>query len=257
MHDLTVSIISHGNLADIEMLLKDIEKYVKKNIKIIITLNIYENNSLIDNFPTLNINIIQNESPKGFAENHNQAFNHSDSTFFAVINPDIRLNNKDPFENLLAFLSSNNNSGIVTPIILNKEGLKEDFLRSNLTPLSLVKKYIFRKSRIIKSINKDDFFWIGGMFMVFKSKTYKEINGFDTRFFLYCEDCDLCIRLFLKNYTLDVSSNTYVIHNAHRGSHKSIKYFIYHIKSLFKLWFSYSFLRLNFKLLKRKICVIK
>jgi GT2 family glycosyltransferase len=257
MHDLTLSIISHGHVADVVLLLKDIQEHVKKNIKIIITLNIPEHNTLLKDFPFLQIKIIQNQSPKGFAENHNQAFKVSKSTYFAVINPDIRLNSTDPFKNLLSFLSNNSNSGIATPIILNQEGSQEDFIRKNLTPLSLIKKYMLHKKRLNESISKDDFFWIAGMFMVFNSEIYKEINGFDTRFFLYCEDCDICIRLFLKNYTLNVVKDISVIHNAHRSSHKSLKYLVLHITSLFRLWFSFSFLKLNIKLFKRRIIMLK
>ena len=255
MTEITISIISHGNLRDVKKLLTDIQDYIEDRIKIIITFNIPEENSILEEYKSLDIELIYNKSPKGFAANHNNAFKKSDTKYFAVVNPDIRLNKSNPFKNLIFHLSQHKNSGVASPIILDNQGEQDDFIRSNLTPYSLIKKYIFSRKNNQKIIDKKDFYWIGGMFLVFRSKIYSDIGGFDERYFLYCEDCDICMRLFLKNYTIDFLEESSVIHNAQRSSHKSFRFFLLHLRSLFRLWFSYPFIKLNLKLMYKALCV--
>lgn len=44
--------------------------------------------------------------------------------------------------------------------------------------------------------------WVSGAFLVVDKKAFLDIGGFDEEFFLYCEDDDLCRRLFTKGRML-------------------------------------------------------
>ena len=74
---------------------------------------------------------------------------------------------------------------------------------------------------------------IGGMFLIFSSYDYKKLKVFDSNFFLYFEDVDLCRRA--KNLGLNVaqSKNFTVIHEAQRQSYSNLNHFKLHIKSYF------------------------
>lgn len=39
--------------------------------------------------------------------------------------------------------------------------------------------------------NMEKFDWLAGMFLVVNSTSFKKLQGFDTVFFMYVEDCDL------------------------------------------------------------------
>ena len=75
--------------------------------------------------------------------------------------------------------------------------------------------------------------WVGGMFMLFNSKDYKELKGFDEKYFLYFEDVDICYRANKMGFTVASSTNKNLdlIHFAQRKSFKNIKYYLLYFKS--------------------------
>ena len=93
--NIVLSIVSHGQGKLIKNLLEDI-KNIKVpsnfNIRVILTLNIQENEYFLAN---KNCTIIRNKNPKGFGSNHNYAFKKFDSDYFIVVNPDIRIKHLD------------------------------------------------------------------------------------------------------------------------------------------------------------------
>ena len=68
---------------------------------------------------------------------------------------------------------------------------------------------------------------------MFSSSDFKKLKGFDTDFFLYFEDVDICKRGTNIGFKVAQSRKVEVIHNAQRRSHNNLKYFIYHLKSYF------------------------
>ena len=76
------------------------------------------------------------------------------------------------------------------------------------------------------------------MFMVMESNVFSAIGGFDERFFLYCEDYDLCARLYRSGYSLMLDQSTHVVHDAQRASYRSMRHLTWHLGSLLRVWFS-------------------
>lgn len=238
----TISIVSHGHGKMIRDLISDIKKQDSaNNFKIIITLNLPDEKIEIYD-QDLDIFIIRNTTPKGFGENHNNAFQHCDTTRFIILNPDIRLNIK----NTLIKLSENlqETPAIIAPRVVNEFGDTEDSIRINPSPLSIILRTIGHKN--IYSPNNDScigkkFYWAAGMCLSVNSAAYKKLGGFDTKYFLYCEDYDLCARTFLSGYSTKFDQSIVVQHNAQRDSHKSIQHLKWHLQSLLKAWTSKSF----------------
>jgi N-acetylglucosaminyl-diphospho-decaprenol L-rhamnosyltransferase len=86
--------------------------------------------------------------------------------------------------------------------------------------------------------------WVGGMFMFFPSAVYKQVNGFDERYFLYYEDVDLCARLTNLGFKVVFCPASKVIHLAQRTSHKSIKYLRWHLSSMLRFFMTPAYWRL-------------
>ena len=216
MQTITISIVSHNQASLVQLLLSDLKAQCNTYpLKVTITLNLPEklNFKLSDYpFPTT---VIENESPKGFSANHNQAFKRSDESFFCVMNPDIRIHT-DPFPALLLGLQ-NASIGLVAPLIIGEHGLVED----------------------------DPIFpdWVGGMFMLFPRAVFEKLGGFNERFFLYYEDVDLCARLRLLGYEVALYPRAQVNHDARRSSHASFKYFKWHLSSMLRFFCSVVFLQ--------------
>lgn len=74
--------------------------------------------------------------------------------------------------------------------------------------------------------------------MLFPKEVFQEMSGFDTRYFLYYEDVDLCARLALKGYRVALCQNVSVIHDAQRASRNSFFHFKLHLTSLLRFFLS-------------------
>ena len=245
---ISISVISHMQMDLIDNLLHDINKNCRaSSLEFILTLNADEKLSVtVDNywFP---IRIIRNTKPHGFATNHNQAFSQATGQFFCVMNPDIRLN-ADPFPALLSCLQDSS-VGVVAPVVLGEEGEMEDSARYFPTPFKILCKAFGKCKGSDYVVKNESIFpdWVGGMFMLFPSDIFKQLNGFDQKFFLYYEDVDLCARLRLLGYEVVLCPAARVIHQARRSSHQNFKYLRWHISSMMRFFCSGVFLRTSWR----------
>ena len=207
----------------------------------IVTLNDVNERVDIGGFGELDIVVIRNPSPRGFARNHNHAFSLCRTEWFVVLNPDVRLPN-DPFMTLLAAACSDSSIAAVAPVVVNVAGTVEDSVRRNLSPLSVLARSAFSAARVsVAPTAYDEFVWFGGMFLMFRSDAFAAVGGFDERFFLYCEDYDICARLYLAGYRLHFEPQSMIVHDARRDSHRSLKHLSWHTRSLLRVWLSAPF----------------
>lgn len=243
----TLSIVSHGHGPLLYALLHDLQRQDGiSNCKVVVTLNIGEEHLDPEDYPALALIIIRNELPQGFGANHNAAFSYCDSPWFVVINPDIRIESSSILMNLLR-AKADHEVGLVAPRVTNSTGKVEDSVRPNLTLWSLLARRFGERKRLEPSKPSKrgtPFYWLAGMFLVVNSSAYREVEGFDTRYFLYCEDYDLCARLYLAGYSLEVWDHISVIHDAQRDSHRQSKHMRWHIRSVLQVWMSRSFWRI-------------
>ncbi|WP_081007654.1 MULTISPECIES: glycosyltransferase [Comamonas] len=227
----TLSIVSHGQANLIKDLLNDLDKLPEKFFEVIITINLAEDESLYQGF-SFPIRIIRNSKPKGFGCNHNAAFNFSSAKWFAVVNPDIRVDSLDISELLSPF--EDQSIAAIAPLILSKEGKVEDSARRFPTLFRLIKRVVFGKRTSDYGVSADPFLvdWVAGMFVVFRRSAYKNISGFDDRrFFMYLEDADICRRLKQKGLQTVVNPKVQVVHLAQRASRKNFQHMRWHIVS--------------------------
>ena len=239
---VSISIVSHNQGLLISKLLSDLQMHCSKEIEIILTINTNEKLPFAKsdfNFPLC---LIQKKEKKGFCTNHNKAFNHAKGQFFCVLNPDIRLNS-NPFPTLINCFE-NKTVGVTAPLIKDENGKIAENARKFPTPLILFKKLLHIKRKYDYSIGVDIFSpdWVGGMFMLFPYKVFKEIGGFDEKYFLYYEDVDLCARLKLYGYKIIHYPFVSAIHKAHYDSHHNIQYLTWHIFSIIRFFSSRAFL---------------
>lgn len=228
---ITASIVSHGHGEMVERLIGQLQK-IETVSQIILTLNIPERIQIKNNEK---LTIVHNNMPFGFGANHNNAFKLCTQAFFCVLNPDIELL-EDPFPTLLECIKQQSFS-LVAPIIVSSSGSIEDSVRIFPTWSSLLRKLFFsfegRWPLVMdKSINCPD--WVAGMFMLFDSMIYKEIEGFDTNYFMYYEDVDICRRARNHGYQIGLCTKVKAIHDAQRTSRKNIKFLFWHIKSMLR-----------------------
>jgi N-acetylglucosaminyl-diphospho-decaprenol L-rhamnosyltransferase len=154
---------------------------------------------------------------------------------FCVLNPDIRLK-ADPFPVLHECLEALK-AGVVAPLIVNPKGRIADSSRRTITPFRIVKRVFRLKKGLDYEIGAAPIApdWVAGMFLMFSSRVFAEIGGFDERYYMYCEDADICARLGEIGRGVWLIPSVKVIHDACRQSHCDPKYFWWHINSLARL----------------------
>ena len=232
---ITVSIVSHGHLGLIRVLLDQLDKYSHGVIeKIVLTINIPEYDELAGRQWRFPVERIDNSAAKGFGANNNQAFSRCATPWFLVLNPDMQFH-VDVLAPLLA--AALPRSGILAPRIFEPGRTQPEQHRRMITPLEI----LMRRRSGYRRPEKPD--WIPGLFMLFRTSTFAEIGGFDERFFMYGEDFDICARAQLAGWQLQVCEKLVALHDARRASHGSAKHLYWHTTSLLKVWMSRAYWR--------------
>jgi len=241
---ISISIVSHGQLALVTELLDDIQKHCSESsLEVVLTLNIPED--LPDSLNNLSfpLKVIYNSQPLGFGENHNRAFRHTIGGFFCVINPDIRINS-NVFPALVQSLNDHS-VGVVAPLVVDANGVIEDSARRFPTPLKIICKAMGRCKGRDYFIDNSSIYpeWIGGMFMVLPRYVFEGINGFNQKYFLYYEDVDLCARVWLRGLRVALNPQVKATHVARRSSHGDARYLLIHIRSMMRFFLSITFFK--------------
>ena len=229
---LSLSIVSHQSGRLIAQLLGDLNGMAAAYSQIVITINVPEDESYLRGFEHLPITVVRNGSPKGFGENHNQAFQQSTGSLFAVVNPDIRLRTS-PFE-LLTEAALGPGVGVCAPLVLSPTGAIEDSVRRFPTVGRLAARVLLNRRRpdyrqtAVAKVSVD---WAAGMFMVFSRNAFARVGGFDKRYFMYFEDADICRRLWASGLSVQLIPGAEVVHNAQRNSHRNAQHMRWHLRS--------------------------
>lgn len=241
VRSIVVSIVSHNHAKLVASLLKDIDLYCQElPVTVIVTVNVEEALPFSEDDFGFPLKVIHNRQPKGFGANHNAAFWAAEGDVFCVLNPDIRLG-ENPFPRLLENLGDKR-CGIIAPLVLSPTDFIEDNARRFPTPLSILGKALSIKRDLDYAIGQDPLSvdWVAGMFMLFPGRVFAELGGFDTRYFLYYEDVDLCFRARTAGYDVVLDPRATVMHEARRESHRSPSYLRWHLGSMFKFFLSRS-----------------
>jgi N-acetylglucosaminyl-diphospho-decaprenol L-rhamnosyltransferase len=232
---VTVSVVSHGQLELIRPLLDQLDRFSRgATAKVLLTVNIPEPDALAGGRWGFPIERIENGSPMGFGANHNQAFARCETPWFLVLNPDIRFD-ADVLTPLVEFAAAD--AGLLAPRILEPGKNTPEQHRAIITP-----REILTRRRPGYAIPAEPA-WIPGLFMLFRSEAYRQIGGFDERFFMYGEDFDICARLRLAGWKLSIAEHLQARHDAQRASHSSKRHLYWHLTSLLKVWSSAAFWR--------------
>ena len=253
---LSICIVAYNNYDDIKEALQSIEDYSSQELtkKIYVVdngTNISSKENIIDF-----INFIENMNDTvyidagdniGFGNGHNLVLDIIDSDYHAIVNPDIKLC-EDSFSKIIEWMDANKDIGMTIPLIVDEKGKRQEVYRRELTIFDMFNrmflKGMFRAREERHTLQDMDFkkpFKVPfgqGSFLVIRTELFKRLKGFDDRYFMYCEDADLCKRVNQIS-KLIYFPGTKVIHKWEKGSHKNKTLFIYHLNSTlsyFKKW---------------------
>ncbi|OTA48787.1 glycosyltransferase [Limosilactobacillus reuteri] len=225
------------------------------NIKQLSSINIFDLSFyLIDNASTdrvlqkmipqkldKNVHCIKLIKNNGFGYGHNSIIDKLNSDYHIIMNPDIELKDIRGFTEAISYMQHHDNVALLSPLVRNQSDGEIQLLnRREPTVFDLFIRFfgpnIFpkRQSYFVKSKHGYDHIQSDenatGSFMMVRTAIFKEIGGFDTRFFMYFEDTDLTKRISTKGKVVFFPYLT-VIHGWKRDNH-SIKGIASMIKSM-------------------------
>ena len=245
LRQVTVSIVSHGHNESVKKLAYQISKIESNTIAYLtVTSNMpsLDTFNLVSDFKisSLKFLLLENPHPLGFGANHNQAFKYCNTEYFCVLNPDIALT-QDPFAEILQTLNDPQ-VGCAYPMQIRSDGSALDSERELASPWSIVKRHLpFIGQRLRLQVTQAQaqgnkpVHWVNGACMVFRSDVFRQLGGFDERYFMYGEDVDICLRLQLAGYKLARADAT-VVHDTQRRTLRDMRHFAWHVRSLLRLW---------------------
>lgn len=228
---ITVSIVSHGHDLSLARLLDELRRDRHGLIdRVVLT----HNRSPRPPRPAIALagapwTLVEIEPavPLGFAANHNRAFAHCETAYFAVLNPDLHGLSSDFWPQLLR-AAQRAGAGCAYPRLLNADGSVQDNEREWVTPLSLLKRHVLRQ----RETRVD---WVSGACWLVPAAVWRELGGLDEGYRMYCEDTDWCLRLRHAGRTLEPADAS-ALHDAARSSRRAGQAMLWHLGSLARLW---------------------
>lgn len=192
------------------------------------------------------IEYIHNPSNPGFGAAHNLAIQkaiESGSKYHFIINPDVYFD-YDVIPNLLEFMVTNSDVGMIMPKIINFDGSIQFLPKLLPSPFSILMRkfkmpnFIYQEfinKYELRSIPQDLIYntpILSGCFTLLNLKAIKEMGMYDDNYYMYFEDWDLSRRIHQKYRTLYYPFVS-VYHGYESGANKSFKLFKIFIRSAF------------------------
>jgi GT2 family glycosyltransferase len=190
------------------------------NKKIIVADNCSTDNSvsmLQNQFPS--ITIFKNTQNLGFAGGYNWAIDLVEDEIVVLLNSDVEVT-PNWIEPIIELMCNNDKIAACQPKLLNYNN-KNSFEYAGASGGFIdYLGYPFSRGRVFDILEPDQHqynttipvFWASGAAMFVKTKIFKQLGGFDNRFFAHQEEIDLCWRMQLHNYLVYCCPQSVVYH---------------------------------------------
>jgi hypothetical protein len=214
---------------------------------------------IIDNSPTNwleekiigdNIEYVFSGSNIGFGRGHNSILDTIEqlSDYHLILNPDVFFQS-EILEKLINQLEKDTQLSMVAPKVSYPSEELQYTARKFPTIIELLCRFlgVFKHYTDNKEYKNDNllfsFFpdFVQGSFMLFKTKDFIDLKGFDQRYFMYMEDVDICRRIDLSGKKKLYFPKVEVTHTHRKGSSKNIRLFFIHMSSIIKYFMKWGF----------------
>jgi len=188
------------------------------------------------------LTLIESPVNRGFGGGHNMVLDRLDSEYHACINPDIVLND-DVISAMAEYMDAHGDIGLLAPKVLNMDGTVQALPKRNPKLIYLLARRIdlrflrkYREEYEMRDFGDNqpyDIEFCSGCFMFLRTALYKELGGFDERYFLYFEDADLT-RQVAQRARVEYNPAFQVRHAWVRAGRRHFRYCVIQIISMFK-----------------------
>jgi N-acetylglucosaminyl-diphospho-decaprenol L-rhamnosyltransferase len=220
---LSVIIVSYNAWDLLDRCLRSIHEHTTLKPEVIVVDNHSSDGSVVNakaKYPK--IRVIENEANHGFSKACNIGARSSTGEFLLFLNSDTEIT-EGAIDSLVAFLESKSEVGIVSPRMVSPEGR---FLLSAGNVSGLWREW--RDTRRFRHIRAGDeklrerasrefqkvreVSWVSGSCLLIRHSLFDALGGFDTDFFMYFEDRDLCKRAAVRGAAVVYYPEAEVVH---------------------------------------------
>jgi len=217
---------------------------IPQEVKIIIVDNSYDH-SLLAKIKKISNCEYYNIGDVGLGKTFNFALQKVKTKFMLLTQPDVVLRKKC-LENLIVGINKYEGAGIVVPIVYDLGHYsKYDFYDLKYSKLNKTfnQKNLKNKKNIFPA---GDFCVdaVNATTMLIRTDAIKKIGGWDNNIYVYHEDIDICLRMYLNNYYIVKIFDAVVDHQGWSSHFLEIK----NTMNLTRVWhFTWSSIYFNFK----------
>lgn len=195
---LSVSVVAYNNPEEILACLESLQRYTRAYPAAIY---LSDNSTarpvagaVREAFP--GVIVLDNGANLGFGAGHNKVLPLLDSDFHAIVNPDITLKD-DALAKMVDYMRAHPEVGLMMPDILNPDGSRQILPKRDPRWIYMFGGKIFpalrrRYCRAGEAFDgPTEIEFCSGCFSLIRTELFRELGGYDERYFLYMEDADL------------------------------------------------------------------
>lgn len=186
--------------------------------RVIVVDNASSDASLLALPPDARLSVLINETNVGFAAAANRGCKAATAANVLILNPDCVLGKGDVLA-LMAARAQEHSVGIISAQLLNTDGsLQPQSLRRDPTPKRAIAESLGLSALGIHiaapaKAGLVEVEACSGALMLLEKSVFLALDGFDTGYFLHCEDLDLCRRARLLGLRVLVDTRLRVVHD--------------------------------------------
>ena len=174
---------------------------------VIVDNNSGENLDIIQNLSTEKITIIYSDKNAGFGSGVNLGATKATGDWMCIINPDTKIQ-----EDIHTLSTIDKNTKVIGLALVNQEKQIQAYQYGDFpTPKSIIQNTAKKiwQNPIEKTIATD---WVSGGSLCIETNLFRELGGFDERFFMYYEDIDLCRRVRQSGHNIEWTQQITIWH---------------------------------------------
>lgn len=248
---VTGCIVTYNNIATIDKAVSSLLKCTAADFRLFIVDNGSTDGTpehIEKNYPE--VTVIRSGGNIGFGAGHNFIMDRLDSDYHVIINPDISVRD-DVISKLASYLDENPDVGLVSPEIRFPDGrpqilgkknpslryLAASHLRGSGEPGETLREYAMLDEDYSKPFEIEN---ATGCFVFIRTELFRKLGGFDKRYFMYFEDCDLS-REVNRISKVVYNPGATVYHEWGRESKRNLKLTLIHLTSMMKYFMKWTF----------------
>ena len=190
--------------------------------------------------------ILTQEGNLGFGRANNAVLPHIQSRYHLLVNPDVTFE-PDLIGRMVAWMDEHPEAAVLTPRVFFPDGTEQFLPKKQPTVRYLLGGRLEKLGEPFRSYRRDYTLqgqeitqptpvgFATGCFLLIRTELFKELQGFDDRFFLYLEDSDLSRRVMQKGQII-YHPDMCITHAWHRENTKTFKGNMRQVHSIIKFF---------------------